>query len=93
MCHRHRRVEFVLGRHRPELDPNQNVQITFESYNLTQAGPWTDAINGLIADFEAAHPNIDVKAQPPRARRPPAAAPRAACRPSCWPATRRTWRS
>ncbi|WP_430333654.1 ABC transporter substrate-binding protein [Rhodococcus sp. ACT016] len=50
----------------PELDPNQNVQITFESYNLTQAGPWTDTINGLIADFEAEHPNIDVKAQPPQ---------------------------
>ncbi|MDH6279269.1 ABC transporter substrate-binding protein [Prescottella agglutinans] len=50
----------------PELDPNQNVQITFESYNLTQAGPWTDTINGLIADFEAAHPNIHVKAQPPQ---------------------------
>ncbi|WP_433606379.1 ABC transporter substrate-binding protein [Prescottella agglutinans] len=50
----------------PELDPNQKVEITFESYNLTQAGPWTDTINGLIVDFETEHPNIDVKAQPPQ---------------------------
>lgn len=50
----------------PELDPNQEVEIVFESYNLTQAGPWTDTVTGLIADFEAEHPNITVKAQPPQ---------------------------
>lgn len=50
----------------PELDPNQKVDIVFESYNLTQAGPWTDTVTGLIADFEAEHPNISVKAQPPQ---------------------------
>lgn len=50
----------------PELDPNQKVEITFESYNLAQAGPWTDTINGLITDFESEHPNIDVKPQPPQ---------------------------
>ncbi|MFC6012927.1 ABC transporter substrate-binding protein [Nocardia lasii] len=48
----------------PELGPDQKVSIVFESYNLLQAGVWTDTINGLVADFEAAHPNIDVKAQP-----------------------------
>ncbi|MFD1814498.1 ABC transporter substrate-binding protein [Rhodococcus gannanensis] len=50
----------------PELDPNQKVEIVFESYNLQQAGVWTDTITGLIEDFEAEHPNITVKAQPPQ---------------------------
>lgn len=50
----------------PELDPNQQVDIVFESYNLAQAGLWTDTITGLISDFEATHPNIHVKAQPPQ---------------------------
>ncbi|MCX4094083.1 ABC transporter substrate-binding protein [Nocardia sp. alder85J] len=48
----------------PELDPAQQVSITFESYNLLQAGVWTDTVKGLVADFEAAHPNIHVHAQP-----------------------------
>lgn len=46
------------------LDDKTKVSIVFESYNLLQAGPWTESINGLIADFEAEHPNIDVKGQP-----------------------------
>lgn len=46
------------------LDDDTKVSIVFESYNLLQAGLWSDTINGLIADFEAEHPNIDVKAQP-----------------------------
>ncbi|MDI9918288.1 ABC transporter substrate-binding protein [Rhodococcus sp. IEGM 1379] len=50
----------------PELDPNQKVDIVFETYNLQQAGPWTDTITGLVKDFETAHPNITVKAQPPQ---------------------------
>ncbi len=50
----------------PELDPNQQVDIVFESYNLAQAGLWSDTINGLIADFESEHPNIHVKGQPPQ---------------------------
>ncbi|MDF3312719.1 extracellular solute-binding protein [Rhodococcus sp. T2V] len=50
----------------PELDPNQQVDIVFESYNLAQAGLWSDVINGLIADFEVEHPNIHVKGQPPQ---------------------------
>jgi multiple sugar transport system substrate-binding protein len=48
----------------PELKADQKVEIVFESYNLLQAGAWTDTINGLIADFEAEHPNITVTAQP-----------------------------
>lgn len=50
----------------PELAPDQKVEITFESYNLAQAGLWTDTITGLIDDFEAEHPNITVKAQAPQ---------------------------
>ncbi|GAA4482472.1 ABC transporter substrate-binding protein [Rhodococcus olei] len=50
----------------PELAPDQKVDIVFESYNLQQAGPWTDTITGLLRDFEAAHPNITVTAQPPQ---------------------------
>lgn len=46
------------------LKPDQKVSIVFESYNLLQAGAWTDTVTGLIADFEKAHPNITVKAQP-----------------------------
>jgi multiple sugar transport system substrate-binding protein len=49
------------------LDPladDQQVEIVFESYNLMQAGAWTETINALVAEFEAEHPNIDVKAQP-----------------------------
>lgn len=48
----------------PELSPDQKVSIVFESYNLAQAGAWSDTINGLIADFEKQYPNIDVTAQP-----------------------------
>lgn len=48
----------------PELKPNQQVSITFESYNLTRP-TWTTAIDGLISQFEAAHPNIHVKPQAP----------------------------
>ncbi|MBK0421741.1 ABC transporter substrate-binding protein [Leucobacter sp. CSA2] len=48
----------------PELKPDQKVEIVFESYNLTQAGVWTDTINQLITEFEAEHPNITVKGQP-----------------------------
>jgi multiple sugar transport system substrate-binding protein len=49
----------------PELG-DQKVDIVFESYNLLQAGIWTDTVNDLISDFEAEHPNITVKAQPPQ---------------------------
>lgn len=50
----------------PELTADQKVEITFESYNLASAGVWTDTVNGLIANFEAAHPNIDVTGQAPQ---------------------------
>ncbi|MDP5227609.1 MULTISPECIES: ABC transporter substrate-binding protein [Arthrobacter] len=50
----------------PELGKDQKVEITFESYNLAQAGVWTDTIKGLIGDFETAHPNITVHAQAPQ---------------------------
>ncbi|WP_138417433.1 extracellular solute-binding protein [Sinomonas gamaensis] len=50
----------------PELAPDQKVDITFESYNLAQAGVWSDTINGLVSEFEKAHPNITVHAQPPQ---------------------------
>ncbi|WP_250285291.1 ABC transporter substrate-binding protein [Frankia sp. CiP1_Cm_nod2] len=49
----------------PELRPDQQVSITFESYNLSQAGAWTDTFTDLINRFQAAHPNIKVTAQKP----------------------------
>ncbi len=49
----------------PELRPDQQVSITFESYNLSQAGAWTDTFTDLINKFQTAHPNIKVKAQKP----------------------------
>jgi multiple sugar transport system substrate-binding protein len=48
----------------PELSADQDVEIVFESYNLAQAGIWSETINQLIGEFEAEHPNITVKAQP-----------------------------
>lgn len=53
------------GGQAPSLDANQDVSIVFESYNLKQAGVWTDTVNGLVDEFEKEHPNIQVKAQPP----------------------------
>ncbi|MCK9902891.1 ABC transporter substrate-binding protein [Parafrankia colletiae] len=50
----------------PELGPDQLVSIVFESYNLAQAGPWTDTFKSLIADFQKSHPNITVTAQKPQ---------------------------
>lgn len=58
----------------PPLRPDQQVSIVFESYNLGQAGPWTDTVNDLVARFEATHPNIDVQAQPPQGTGPNPAA-------------------
>lgn len=48
----------------PELGPDEQVEIVFESYNLTQAGVWSDTVNQLVSEFEEAHPNITVTAQP-----------------------------
>ncbi|PXY36650.1 ABC transporter substrate-binding protein [Prauserella flavalba] len=49
----------------PELEPGQQVEITFESYNLANA-TWTKTINGLLERFEELHPNITVHGQPPQ---------------------------
>ncbi|MEV1295889.1 ABC transporter substrate-binding protein [Pseudonocardia sp. NPDC049635] len=50
----------------PELAPDQQVSITFESYNFGQAGPWTDTFEELLAAFHTEHPNITVTAQKPQ---------------------------
>lgn len=54
----------------PELGPDQKVTITLESYNLSQAGAWTDTFNELIGEFEREHPNITVKPQKPQGTSP-----------------------
>ncbi|NKQ58323.1 ABC transporter substrate-binding protein [Amycolatopsis sp. K13G38] len=54
----------------PELKPDQQVSIVFESYNFGQAGAWTDTFNELIGKFEQTHPNIHVKAQKPQGNSP-----------------------
>lgn len=54
----------------PELKPDQQVSIVFESYNFGQAGAWTDTFNDLIGKFQQAHPNIHVKAQKPQGNSP-----------------------
>lgn len=58
----------------PELAPGQQVTITFESYNLGQAGPWTDTFTGLLETFHARHPDITVVAQRPQGTSPNPAA-------------------
>ncbi|RGE19221.1 extracellular solute-binding protein [Leucobacter sp. wl10] len=50
----------------PELADDQQVEIVFESYNLTQPGPWTDTVNQLLEEFGQKYPNIKVTAQPPQ---------------------------
>lgn len=50
----------------PELAPNQHVDITFESYNLSTAGTWTNTVNDLLARFQRKYPNITVHGQPPQ---------------------------
>lgn len=54
----------------PELRPDQQVQIVFESYNFGQAGAWTDTFNALIDEFQRQHPNIKVTAQKPQGNSP-----------------------
>lgn len=54
----------------PELRPDQQVSIVFESYNFGQAGAWTDTFNELIGKFKQAHPNIQVTAQKPQGNSP-----------------------
>lgn len=50
----------------PELAPDQQVSIRWESYNLASAGIFGDTTRGLVAEFERLHPNIDVEAVPPQ---------------------------
>ncbi|MDA3648393.1 ABC transporter substrate-binding protein [Saccharopolyspora indica] len=54
----------------PELRPDQQVSIVFESYNFGQAGAWTDTFNELIDEFQQQHPNITVTAQKPQGNSP-----------------------
>src|SRR6476469_132599 len=54
----------------PELKPDQQVSIVFESYNYGLAGAWTDTFNALIADFGKKYPNIKVTAQKPQGNSP-----------------------
>ncbi|WP_280404204.1 ABC transporter substrate-binding protein [Nocardia brasiliensis] len=54
----------------PELQPDQQVSIVFESYNYGLAGAWTDTFNTLIADFRSKFPNITVTAQKPQGNSP-----------------------
>lgn len=46
-----------------ELAADQQVEITFESYNFASAGIWGDSIMKLIEEFEDEHPNITVNTQ------------------------------
>ncbi|MGW8482585.1 ABC transporter substrate-binding protein [Microbacterium sp. NPDC055903] len=46
------------------LSEDDEVTITFESYNLANAGIWSDTITGLVDEFMAEHPNITVETQP-----------------------------
>ncbi|OZM79498.1 ABC transporter substrate-binding protein [Pseudonocardia sp. MH-G8] len=50
----------------PELTPDQQVAITFESYNFGQAGAWSETFTALLDRFHAEHPNITVTAQKPQ---------------------------
>ncbi|OAH62004.1 ABC transporter substrate-binding protein [Dietzia cinnamea] len=46
-----------------ELSEDDQVEIVFESYNLSGQGMWGDTIAGLIDSFEQEHPNITVVGQ------------------------------
>lgn len=43
------------------LGADQNVKITFYSYNLASAGIGADGTNQLISEFQALHPNITIE--------------------------------
>jgi multiple sugar transport system substrate-binding protein len=47
-----------------DLPSDKVVEITFESYNLSNAGMWSDTISTLIEQFNNQHPNIKVTGQP-----------------------------
>ncbi|GGL35879.1 ABC transporter substrate-binding protein [Nocardia jinanensis] len=54
----------------PELAPDQQVSIVFESYNYGLAGAWTDTFDSLLAEFRAEFPNITVTARKPQGNSP-----------------------
>ncbi|ODU07554.1 MAG: ABC transporter substrate-binding protein [Pseudonocardia sp. SCN 72-86] len=58
-------AQSTVGR-APELAPDQQVTLTFESYNFGQAGAWNDTFTALLAGFQAKHPNIKVTGQKPQ---------------------------
>jgi multiple sugar transport system substrate-binding protein len=50
----------------PELAPDQQVSILWESYNAGGVTSGSDAVGKLVTRFEELHPNIDVTVQPPQ---------------------------
>lgn len=46
------------------IGDDDQVEIVFESYNLSNVGTWADAINQLLEEFMDEHPNIEVVGQP-----------------------------
>ncbi|MFC4950002.1 ABC transporter substrate-binding protein [Pseudonocardia sp. GCM10023141] len=50
----------------PELAPDQQVSIRWESYNLASAGIFGETTKNLVAEFRKQHPNIHVEAVPPQ---------------------------
>lgn len=51
----------------PAIPDDTDVDISFESYNFSMAGPGADAMNQLVDEFEAANPNIHVERRSPSA--------------------------
>lgn len=51
----------------PAIPDGTDVDISFESYNFSMAGPGADAMNQLVDEFEAVHPNIHVERRSPSA--------------------------
>lgn len=47
----------------PELPTDTVTEIVFESYNLSGQGMWGDTIQGLIDEFNAENPHIEVTGQ------------------------------
>lgn len=50
----------------PELEPDQKVSITWESYNLLSDDSGAKATKELVRRFEESHPNIDVSLKAPQ---------------------------
>jgi multiple sugar transport system substrate-binding protein len=50
----------------PELAPDQQVSIAWESYNASGAASGSGGVEKLVQRFEELHPNIDVTVRPPQ---------------------------